>query len=87
MTVYEVPNIEHVTVTPVGDPAVAYRLTAHTGWWLHLVDPDSEEAPLYKRSMALSASRDWSDLQVVADADLPPDAETADAPKEEPEIM
>lgn len=87
MTVYDVPNIENVIVTPVGNPAIMYRLTANAGWWLHLIDPDAEGAPLYKRSMALSANRDWSDLQVVAEADLPPDAETADAPKDEPEVM
>ena len=87
MTVFDVPNIEHVTVTPVGDPAVMYRLTAHTGWWLHLNDGDEETANLYKRAMALRADRDWSQLQVVADADLPEGAETADAPKDEPEVM
>lgn len=85
MTVFEVPNIEHVTVTAVGSPAVAYRLNAHDGWWLHLNDDVEDTVNLYKKAMVLMVNRDWSQLEVVAEADLPEGAETADAPKNESE--
>lgn len=78
MTVFEVPNIEHCTIYAIGNPAVMYRVTAGDGWWLYLNDGDEANANLYQKVKVLRADRDWSQLEVVAEADLPPDAELAD---------
>lgn len=69
MSVYE---LEHVTIEAIGDPAKMYRITAEPGWYIHL--PEHEEL-VYKTVVALLATYDFSAVQIVAAADLPPDAE------------
>lgn len=75
MTVYEVLNIEHCTVKPLGDPVVVYRIKADEGWYIHLNDGDEERENAWKTSVALSANYDFSLVQIVAEADLPEGAE------------
>ena len=75
MTVYEVPNIEHCTVRPLGNPVVVYRIKSNEGWYIHLNDGDEEAANAWKTSVALSADFDFSIVQIVAEADLPEGAE------------
>ena len=75
MTVYEIPNIEHCTVDPVGDPVIGYTITSHNGWYIHINDGFEEGANIYKTCVALRYDHDWSDVQIVAEADLPPEAE------------
>ena len=75
MTVYEVPNIKHCTVKPLGDPVLVYRITSNEGWYIHLNDGDEEREIAWKTSVALSVSYDFSLVQIVAEADLPEGAE------------
>jgi hypothetical protein len=75
MTVYEIPNIEHCTVTPVGNPAVMYRITAHEGWYIHLNDGDENTANIYKGAVVLMANRDFSEVEIIPESELPEDAE------------
>lgn len=75
MTVYEVPNIEHCTVKPLGDPVVVYRINSHEGWYIHLNDGYEATANVWKTAVALKADYDFSKVQIVAEADLPADAE------------
>ena len=62
-------NNEHIEVTPVGEPTIAYSITAKDGWYLCLTD---EEETIYSKAMSLLVDRNWSQLQVVAEADVPP---------------
>lgn len=75
MTVYEIPNIEHCTVTPVGNPAVMYRIASHEGWYIHLNDGDESTANIYKTFVALLANRDFSQVEIIPESELPEDAE------------
>lgn len=75
MTVYEVPNIEHCTVRPLGDPVVVYRINSNEGWYIHLNDGDELAANAWKTAVALSVDFDFSIVQIVAEADLPEGAE------------
>ena len=74
MTVYEIPNINHCTVTPIssGGNVLGYRINANEGWYIHL--PEHAENS-YTTVVVLLASRDFSTVQIIAEADLPPDAE------------
>lgn len=75
MTVNEIPNIEHCTVTPVGDPAIAYRINSLAGWYIHLNDGDEETANIWKGAVILPAGYDFSQVEIRAEADLPEGAE------------
>lgn len=75
MTVYEIPNIEHCTVTPTGNPVVGYLIVANEGWYIHLNDGDEETANLYKGAVGLLATYPFEQVQIVAKADLPENAE------------
>lgn len=75
MTVYEIPNIEHCTVEEIGSPAIGYRITAHTGWYIHLNDGNEDTANVYKGAVALLANRDFSQVEIVPESELPEDAE------------
>lgn len=67
MTVYDLPN---VTVTPVGNPAIAYRISANEGYYIHLPIYEENE---FKTYIVLRADTDWTTVQIVAEADLPED--------------
>ena len=79
MTVYEIPNIEHCDIVPVG--TIAYRIICHEGWYVHLVDdPSSEDengnpTKLYRGAAILSVNYDFSTVEITAEADLPDNAE------------
>lgn len=68
-TVYDIPN---VTVDPLGNPVIMYRITANAGYYIHL--PEHEEMQ-YTTIVGLLASYDFSTVQVVAEADLPEGAD------------
>lgn len=72
MTVYEIPNIEHCTVEEIGNPVIMYRICSNDGWYIHLAQA---EDLIYKGAVALRYDFDFSTVQIVAEADLPPDAE------------
>ena len=69
MSVYDLP---HVTVTPVGNPAVGYTIVSDAGWYIHL---PSHDPLVFKTAVMLRADYDFSTVQIVAEADLPEDAE------------
>lgn len=84
MTVYDIPNIEHCTVTPIGS---AFKIVTHDGWYIHLNDGDEETANIWKGAMVLLASTDWSIVEIRAEADLPEGAEICGATDNEHEVM
>lgn len=87
MTVYEVPNIEHCDVRAVGDPVVGYRINSHEGWYIHVNTGLEETANVWKMAVALRADFDFSLVVILAEADLPPEAEIYDANTPTPEVM
>lgn len=74
MTVYEIPNIEHCTVTPVVNGA-AYKINSHEGWYIHLNNGIEDTANVWKTAVILQATYDFSIVEIRAAADLPEDAE------------
>lgn len=86
MTIYEVPNIEHCEIESVASGRM-YRITSEPGWYIHLNDGDPETANLYKTAVVLFTTYDFSLLQIVAEADLPPDAEICGGDTNKPEVM
>lgn len=68
MTVYDIP---HVTVTPVANGRM-FLIVADEGWYIHC--PEHEEL-VYKGAVGLRADYDFSQIQIVAEADLPEGAE------------
>ena len=85
MTVYEIPNIEHCTVTPVG--TVGYRITAHEGWYIHLHNGVEDTVNVWKGAVILPATTDFSIVEIRAEADLPEGAEICGGDETEHEIM
>lgn len=85
MTIYDVKNIEHCTVEEMGDPVFAYRIMSHEGWYIHLNDDVEDTENLYKMGVILMPGYDWSLVEIVAEADLPTDAEIA-SDGQKPEI-
>ena len=81
MSVYDLPN---VTVIPVGDPVVMYRINSNEGWYIHL---PSHEDFVFKTAVALRPDYDFSTVQIVAEADLPADAEILGDDNNDHEIM
>ena len=79
MTIYEVPNIEHCTVSAIG--TVGFRVTAHDGWYIHQqeyepgVDENGNPTKIYMTVALLRADYDFSMLEICAEADLPDNAE------------
>lgn len=75
MTVYEIPNIEHCTIEEIGNPVVGYRINSNEGWYIHLNDGVEDTLNIYKTAVALPVSYDFSQVEIIAEADLPEDAE------------
>lgn len=79
MTVYEIPNIEHCDVIPVG--TIGFRVNAHSGWYIYQADnipgTDEEGNPtkVYRTATFLRADYDFSMVEITAEADLPENAE------------
>ncbi len=73
MGVYDIPNIEHCTVEEVASGRM-YRITAHAGWYIHLNDGDEETANIYKGAVVLMADRDFSQVVIIPESELPEDA-------------
>lgn len=74
MTINEIPNIEHCTVTPVGDPAFAHKFVTNKGWYIHLDDGDEGTENVWKTVVILRTDYDYSQVIICAEADLPSDA-------------
>lgn len=75
MTISEIRNIENCTVTPIGNPAIGYRVIANTGWYIHFNDGVEETANHYKTAALLNANYDFSLVEIVPESELPEGAE------------
>lgn len=79
MTIYDIPNIEHCDVTAVGTSG--WRVAAHDGWYIHKpTDPAGEDADgnptiLYRTYAIIRNTENLAGIEIVAEADLPPNAE------------
>jgi hypothetical protein len=78
MTIFDIPNIEHCDVTPVG--TIAHRVIAHPGWYIHQTDnppggTDENPTKIYKTAAILRTNYDYSKVEITAEADLPGNAE------------
>ena len=78
MTVYEIKNIEHCTVTPISNNGVVlgYNITANDGWWIHLNNGVEDTVNHWTKIVILLASTDFSIVEIRATEDLPEGAET-----------
>ena len=72
MTVYDIPNIEHCTVTLIAN---MYKIVSHEGWYIHLNNGIEDTANVWKGAVILQPTYDWSIVEIRAFEDLPPDAE------------
>lgn len=70
MTVYEIPNIEHCTVTERLNGTM-YMIVANEGWYIHLNDGDETTANDWKGAAILRTDYDFSQVEIRAEADLP----------------
>lgn len=79
MTVYDIPNIEHCDIVPVG--TIAYRIIAHPGWYIYKAnnpvgeDENGNPTKLYQGIAIVSVNFDFSLVEITAEADLPDNAE------------
>jgi len=79
MTIYDVPNIEHCTVIEFGN--YNYKVTVDEGWYIHFLDSepglDENENPtvIYKTVAIIRKDFDFTRVEIVAEADLPDNAE------------
>lgn len=85
VTVYDIPNIEHCDVIPVG--TIAHRVNTHEGWYIHFTDGDEYSMNQYKTAVVLRTDMDLSNVEIIAEADLPPDAEICGTVPNNPEII
>lgn len=87
MTIYDVPNIEHCYVRPLGDPVIGYRIEAHEGWYIHINNGIEETKNWWKTVIGVRTDFDFSLIDIRAEADLPPDAEKHNVNKPNSEVM
>ena len=86
MTVYEIPNIEHCTVTErVGGRM--FMIVANEGWYIHLNDGDENTMHDWKGAVILQATYDFSQVEIRAEADLPEDAIICGGEDNDHEVM
>lgn len=74
MTVYDIPNIEHCTVTERLNGQM-FQITTHEGWYIHLNNGIEGGENLWKTVVILRADSDFSIVEIRAFEDLPPEAE------------
>lgn len=72
MTIYEIPNIEHCTVTPIGG---MYRIVAHEGWYIHLNDGIEDTLNVYKGAVILNTGYPFEQVEIIPESELPEGAE------------
>jgi hypothetical protein len=79
MIIYEISNIEHADVIPIG--TAGWRIVMHEGWYIHMqdhepgIDENGNPTKIYKTATALRADYDFPLVEICAEADLPDDAE------------
>lgn len=91
MTIYEIPNIEHCNVSPIG--TTGYRIFTHEGWYIHLptnepgMDAEGNPTKVYKTVALLPVNYDFSVVEITAEADLPLNAEICGDINNDHEVM
>lgn len=92
MTIYDIPNIEHCDIRQVTENIVG--LTMHDGWYAHKsTDPAGEDENgnptiMYRTSIVIFIDReDLSGIEIVAEADLPANAEICGDANTDNEVM
>ena len=90
MTIYECPNIEHCDIETIAN--TLYRIRTHEGWYIHKANDlpgGTEEEPtiVYKTVAIVPMTYDFSEMEIVAEADLPPNAEICGGEGNEHEVM
>lgn len=92
MTVYDIPNIEHCDVAPIG--SLNYRLICHEGWYVYLpthfpgLDENGNPTKVYKTVAIFRTDYDFSTIEITAEADLPDNAQIcADPATPDHEVM
>ena len=78
ITKQDLLNIEHIAkVEEFGNPVYMYRVTTESGYFIHLKmwEDDEAVAKMYKTCTFVYTNYELSDIQIVAEADLPADAE------------
>ena len=92
MDIYDIPNIEHCDVTPIGTSG--WRVAAHEGWYIHKsTDPVGEDGDgnptiLYRTYVIVRNTENLAGIEIVAEADLPTNAEICgDTSTPEHEVM
>lgn len=75
MTINDVPNIQHCKVEPfissTSGNILGYEVTTHEGWYIHF-NGDEDLALIYDTYALVNVNYDFSLLEVVAEADVPP---------------
>lgn len=84
MTVYEIPNIEHCTVTERLN-GTAFMIVANEGWYIHLNDGVEDTANVWKGAVILFDDYDFTKVIILPEAELPEDAEICGDTTDEPE--
>lgn len=74
MTVYEIPNIEHCTVTERLGGRM-YQIVTNEGWYVHLHNGVEDTQNVWKTAVILNVDEDFSIVEIRAFADLPEGAE------------
>lgn len=91
MTVYDIPNIEHCTVSPIG--TIGFRVIAHDGWYIYQStnipgeDENGNPTKIYRTVALLPTDYDFSQVEITAETDLPPNAEICGGLTPPTEIM
>ena len=89
MTIYEIPNIEHCDIVPIGSSAnpLGYRVNSHEGWYIHLNNGVEDTQNVWKTAVILTPTYDFSIVEIRAEADLPEGAEICGVTDNEHEVM
>ena len=92
MTIYDIPNIEHCDIENMSQNIV--RLFAHEGWYIHKsTDPVGEDGNgnttiMYRTVVIIFTDREnLSGIEIVAEADLPSNAEICGDVNNNHEVM
>lgn len=77
ITLEQLNQIPHITPYQNGNPAFSFDIEADEGYFIHLTtwENNAEIAKLYKTFTTVYPDDDINIIQIVAEADLPADAD------------
>ena len=73
MTAYDLPHCSVEEITSGGN--TSYVIRSDNGWLIHLTKRNPNN--YYKTCVMLTSGYDWASIEIVSEADLPPDANIA----------